>query len=322
VQFSELPAVLRYLVLAFVVFATIAANWRLVRKVIGARQAVTGLRVRWRARQAGFKAQPHHWSLCAAAVFAVRNRQSWDGLRFDDERSDLAVGLAQAWGVTDRATLLETMRDLLLTGHREAFQATVETIAGCSEVDYAEHLRKIETDLDVDDEERACLLWRAKAARDNIEGAQSTDFVAWDMIRFVLLCQNGLTLDFLTDDEARDFLLLPALRLQAAYAGWSDCVQNFVRGRAFWVAGRATMQRTQDEIQAAAQLLHTDPVSPWKHVTWSMSLPTPHWLFVRALHDAELLKPLNEDERDSATGWTRILDDALKQIQNDNIYLN
>ena len=310
----------------FVVFAVLigvmAANWHVIRKIVGKRNVPAALRVRWRAKVDTFRAQPHHWSLCAAVVFAVRNRQSWDGLRFDDGRSDLAVGLAQAWGITDRASLLASMRDLLLVGHREVFQSTVQTIAGCSEAEYHEHLRAIETNLGVDDEERTCMLWRAKAARSNIDGAQSTDFVAWDMIRFILLCQNGLTLDLLTEDEARDFLLLPALRLQSAFSGWSDCVQNFARGRAFWVAGRAALQRTQDEIKAAANLLHTDPASPWRYVTWSMSLPTPHWLFVRALLDAELITPLSDDERENAAGWTRILDDALRQIQNDTIYLN
>lgn len=320
-SFFELsPGVRAGLIAAFTIIM-IVANWRAVRRILGARP-VSKLSIRWMASPELFRPQSYHWALSAASVFSIRNEQPWDSLRLQSDRDELLRGLDDAWGITDRASLLETLRDLLVTGHRESFQTLVEAFAGASEKDFAEHVQRIRADPEINEDDRACLLWRAKASRENIEGVQSADFVAWDMIRFTLLCQNAVTLDFITEDEARDFMLLPALRLQAAYRGWADCSEHFLRSRAFWVAGRDDMRASQETTRDAIALLATSPVSPWKHVAWSMQLPTPHWLFVRALVDAELLTALTEEERETASGWVRILDDALRQMKVDSAYLN
>jgi hypothetical protein len=272
------------------------------------------LQLRWKTAPASFQPTPHHWALANALVFNVRNGYAWDSLRLDAPADEVRVTLRQSWGISDRAALLNQLRGLVTNGHRDHLQPLISHYAGLPEQAFAHKLEQLREDKEVSEDERRELLWQIQAARENRDGVQSVNFLAWDMVRFIMLCQNGLLLEFIDETEARDFVLLPSHYLQRNYRSWLDCADQFLRARAFWAGGDPAMTPTQNATHETIALAQRDPHSPWKLLSWEMALPRPQWLFVKALHDMQLLTALTDQERTAANGFELTLDDALRDL--------
>jgi hypothetical protein len=271
------------------------------------------LRLRWQGTPESFRAEPHHWALVTALMFSLRNGNAWDSLALDAPVEETRDCLREAWNITDRASLMRQLHSLFVEGHRAHLQAMVEHYAGCTGEAFAQEYAEQDREARVSgDPEAREWLWQMRAARDNRNGVQVLDFLAWDMVRFVMLCQNGLRLGLISEPEARDFVLLPARLMQERYRGWLDCAEQFMFAREFWAGGNPEMAGSQDAVRRSIALLRRDRNSPWQRVPWEMPLPAPPSTFARRLQQMRLLAPLPEQEQHAANPFALMLDDALR----------
>jgi hypothetical protein len=295
------------------VFATLPARRKRQKKKPETRKTEP-LTLRWQTSPSTFQPEPQYWALANTLVFNARNGCAWDSLRLDASADETRQSLRQSWGISDRATLLEQLHGVFTGGHRQALQPFVGHYAGLPEAAFKQEVERLREDRELPDEARRESLWQMQAARDNRDGVQSVNFLAWDMVRFIMLCQNGLLLDLIDEREARDFVLLPSLYLQRDYKSWLDCADQFMRARGFWAGGDPAMIPTQEATREVIELAQRDPHSPWKLLAWEMALPHPQWLFVSALYEMQLLAPLSERERGEANEFELLLDNALQKI--------
>ncbi len=305
---SPMGIVVAILIFSPVIYALLGIPYRLIQR--RRRKRPAPLRLRWQSSPETFRPEPHHWALATALVFSVRNDNAWDSLSLDNPVEQTRASIRRSWGIDDRASLLLALRNVFLQGHRENLQGIVAHAASLPEDTFRETCSR----LDPADEEQRELLWQLQVARDNVDGIQSVDFLAWDLVRFVMLCQNGLSLSLIDEEEARDFVLLPARYLQLSYRSWLDCADQFTRARAFWTGGDPAMRVSQDDTRRTVELLQRDRHSPWKLIAWDLSLPRPKGLFAQALLQAGLIAPLEDDPHATVSPFARTLDDMLKRL--------
>lgn len=62
------------------------------------------------------------------------------------------------------------------------------------------------------------------------------DFCAWDMVRFVMLCNSGAQVGYITQREMVDFSMLAARRVQQHYRSWRELAGHFLLARWYWKA--------------------------------------------------------------------------------------
>lgn len=270
------------------------------------------LQICWQGKPANFQPQPYHWALATALMFSVRNENAWDSLALDAPADKTRASLRQSWGISDRASLLQALSGLFTSGHREHLQALVSRAAALSPAAFEQQCEQLLASGEHSDDEKRELLWQMRAARDNLDGIQEVDFLAWDLVRFVMLCQNGVLLGYLSDAEARDFILLPSRLMQRNYRSWYDCADQFTRARGFWTGGDPAMKPTQEATRQTIALLQKDSHSPWKLIPWDTILPSPTPLFAQTLAQMNLLAPLNDYERQHASSFALLLDDGLQ----------
>lgn len=63
-------------------------------------------------------------------------------------------------------------------------------------------------------------------ARTNARNICQADFRAWDMARYVMLCQSGARVGFISEREVVDFAMLAALQVQNHYRSWREMAEQ------------------------------------------------------------------------------------------------
>ncbi|MDR2913004.1 MAG: DUF1266 domain-containing protein [Alistipes sp.] len=146
--------------------------------------------------------------------------------------------LYEYWGINNRQDLLVQL-DRLFEGPTVALlYRLVHIILNFKTVEEAENY--IETELDGyqkgqiwrflgNANEELCR--RVKEISD-LYGAKS--IWAWDLERYLVLCDRGYTLGWMTPEEAMERAVAGAQRLQQTYSGWDDAVGSYLHGYGFW----------------------------------------------------------------------------------------
>lgn len=235
----------------------------------------------WAGDYRTFRPEPRHWGLGVAAPFALCAGEDWDRLRHRDVDA-VRQGIAESWGVVDRATMLRTLYDLLAHGHREAYG---DQVVGWSQMTAAEAAayEKMLRGSARGDSDSAELLRQFRRVRADERGIRRTDFLAWDFVRAAMLARAGASVGFLSEGEAEDFFLMIADELRAHYSSWEALGESFLLGRWYWSAEQGAAERSTDLHDRNRQevLLGTD--GPWRAVPWDMPLPRTQMLFADAL---------------------------------------
>lgn len=234
------------------------------------RRHAAALVLRWSGTAGNLQAEPLHWALASILVFSVRNRDVWDQLQLDDPVEESRELLRASWGIRDQAGLKAQLFDLLGEGHRAHLQPMVQRFAAMPQDRYEEARAQILSQPESPEQREH--LWQMAAARDNRDGIRHVDFLAWDLVRYIWLCRQGLHLGYLEEPEARAMMLRQARLLQQRYRGWEDCATQFMQARAFWAGGDPSMEASQQAVRDTIHLLRKDRHSPWKLIDWAMPL--------------------------------------------------
>lgn len=276
-------------------------------------------RVRWSARKSTFGRRPVDWAMAVAAPFAICRGAKQDELAFPSAADERAM-LSSAWGVADRASMIETLYTLLVDGHRTGYQFEVEYWTSLSPQEATEYEKVLRDTAGVTGP-GAERLWRFRRVRANDRGIQQLDFLAWDMVRFAMLVRAGLTAGYLSGAEAEDLLLMPAAQLQSSYSSWEELGESFRLGRWYWNSqgGKGESETDAHDINRQKALMGAN--SPWRAVTWRTAVPQSRLLLADALVDEGVLDPYELDEGElsahNADSWARVITAAIRERHTD-----
>lgn len=104
-----------------------------------------------------------------------------------------------------------------------------------------------------------------------VTGRPASDFLAWDLLRVVLLAWAGVNLEWLSHAEFATIIAASGSELQATYADWEQAAASYEAGLLIWTSDgkiRKVAARAHLTLEA---LLH-DPDSPWKSTSWQTPL--------------------------------------------------
>lgn len=188
----------------------------------------------------GQKEQPDtiRWINAASAIMTQIN--GWDYNIYAGLKPSAASRrmerefLEQWWNVTNRETAEETLRWVLEEGHRASF---IEDVLYLDEVGLG----------DIDEQVRAAyILQNFDMTKEDAEfyaniygmyemyGEGAMD--AWDYCHALNLLSFYYLADYYTQEEALDYSLEIALRLQPLYDSWDDMIEGYLRGYEYWSA--------------------------------------------------------------------------------------
>jgi hypothetical protein len=303
--------------LAALAVCTLVLSLRFKWQTVPAIPETDVLRLRSSVSAAQLQAQPGHWPLAATATYAIRNGQCWDRFPYEErlgERGEFKRLFRQYWGVVDRRSMLRCLHWLLTGGHRATFDTMIGYYAKLTDTEANHLLLDIARDPHLDDSERTERSWQLRAVRANADRIRAVDFLAWDLLRYIELCRMATTAGLLQRHEAEDCALIAARELQRAFASWQDCADHFLRARRFWIASddEASMADHASFVDAVATLGNSVD-SPWRKVSWSMELPEPRWLLVRALIEIDQ-PPLLRDDDDEVYAIATTMDGVARRM--------
>lgn len=191
------------------------------------------------------------------------------------EQSDMMKELEQAlldrdWGVTDRASLDETLEWLLTEGHNEE-ALYMFTDIGAEGMSREEIVAALDEN-GFDEEEKVMILavYDAKAAYG--ENA----IAGWDLSRAMSLMGWGYLAGYYTYEEAMDKSLETARRIQQTFGSWDDFFNSYFLGYSYWSSQDLEDVTSQAyERRALYEELKADPSGVFS-VDWNTEL-TKEW---------------------------------------------
>ncbi|RNL86515.1 DUF1266 domain-containing protein [Halostreptopolyspora alba] len=249
---------------AFVFIAALAAG-SFAELVIGAREAPM-----LRTKDPDGPLTTERWAAAAAAPFRVALAEPWDEVVRPQLRRRYRKTFEAEWGITDRASLLETVDRLwaeLRSGHSADLVVDLRTATartsgpegeGAEEplVLTADQVARIRGVTGVDDADETVVI-----------GA----YQWWKSVHLIRLACGGATLDWLSHAETRNLLRRVASDLQRRYVSWQQLAEAFHGGYLLWQGG-GSEDVGSDRVWAALGVLTSDPASPWNLLPWDMPL--------------------------------------------------
>lgn len=136
--------------------------------------------------------------------------------------------LDRDWGVTDRASLDETIDWLLTEGHNQEVLDTMAYIEADGKS--REDIMALMDEYDFDDEERVMTL----AAYDAWTVFGDNAIAGWDLSRAMSLMGWGYLAGYYTYEEAMDKSLETAQLIQQTFGSWDEFMTSYMLGYSYW----------------------------------------------------------------------------------------
>ena len=174
--------------------------------------------------------------------------------------------LDRDWGVTDRASLDETIDWLLTEGHN-AEALSILTYIGVDGMSREELIAALDEE-GFDEEELVYIL----AVYDAKEAYGENAIAGWDLSRAMSLMGWGYLAGYYTYEEAMDISLETAQRIQRTFDSWDDFFNSYFFGYSYW--SEEALDDTASQAYARHELygqLRSDPTGVFR-VDWNTAL--------------------------------------------------
>lgn len=217
----------------------------------------------------GPTAEQRAWALAAAALLTEANGDRHDVLA----GQELTPGNVEAvkrllrdwWGVTDRRSLLGSLKSLEGRGHRAEFARMGAWLTALTPV------RRWLLDLQRRHDFR--LNQKVGVVELHYGRLGAKGITGWDFTRFLSLCRWGYAAGYFTEEEAWARMMPAARTLRATFTSWRELGENYLIGRQFWDP-EEQVQSGSLYRQAFDRLL-ADPASPWNRIPWAVDFGPP-----------------------------------------------
>lgn len=195
------------------------------------------------------------------ATYALITRLNGGNLDFvaGYEPSDMMKQLEQSllerdWGVTDKASLDETIDWALTEGHNAEALFTLTDIG--AEGMSREEIVTAMNESGFDEEDQAMIL----AAFDAKAAYGENAIAGWDLSRAMSLMGWGYLAEYYTYEEAMDKSLETAQRIQQTFGSWDEFFDSYLLGYSYWSGQSVDDPDTQAyERRALYEELKADP---------------------------------------------------------------
>lgn len=203
------------------------------------------------------------WALATSAILTERNGQRHDLLGGSEPTPEVIKEwkkiLVDWWGINNRVDLLQDLIWLQEEGHRYEFDKTANYISSISDEEFDKIMKSFWYGTEQKD--------RFRIVKENYERLGQKSILAWDLIRYILLCRWGYLVGYLSEQEAWDKIMPIARQLQKTFVSWKDLEENYFVGRSFW-------QTTKDskQFKQIYDKFMDDPTSAWNSCPWQTEL--------------------------------------------------
>ncbi len=182
------------------------------------------------------------WAMAVGAPYAIAGNNHWarrvvndDSVEAENDCKSEVDSLADMWGVFDRDSLLEQLLALFVAGHRSVYEEQIKNDSEMPDAEYRAFVQQLAQNAKSSSEAKE-RLWQLQMVRKNRRKICNIDFCAWDMVRFVMLCNSGAQVGYITQREMVDFSMLAARRVQQHYRSWREFAGQFMQARWYWKA--------------------------------------------------------------------------------------
>lgn len=206
------------------------------------------------------------WALSLGAVLLTRNgaryETGYDLRQSGYSREEHHLALVRDWGIDSSQSLIQLLEKLLDDGHGESFNERRHYLTTLSSADQLAFLNHLQSDQEEYN--------RYRLVRDYHHKLPPAGIKAWDWGRYVLLCNNGVFLGYLTQDEAIRLMHSVAIIAQRSYSSWLEFSIGYLAGYQYWL-NQLSGDKTEEYAKLALRLL-TDKQSPWRILDWNTDL--------------------------------------------------
>lgn len=210
------------------------------------------------------------FALALSAILTEMNGQRHDYLHGDLPSYSLAAQakevLSSSWGVSSGVELLECLTWLKKVGNRSEYENLVYALSDIGELSDPLQLLKPEAVAGMNREEKNEFKRQTSCVQKNFSLHKS--ILAWDLCRLVSVARFGAASQYLTDDEAWEWILDAASTQRNAFSSWRELADNYLIGRKFsWIDHGDT------EVNLAVKKLldKNNSLSPWNHIPWNIT---------------------------------------------------
>lgn len=218
------------------------------------------------------------WFNATYAMFLESSGMDYHLIGGNDDRSSSNVDyirnqLDRSWGITDRASTVDTLYWLIQSGHAEGFAEEIQMMGLYGFLELSkEELRQ--TVLEMADGENlteenalsvADYFWQEIAIYETC-GENGID--AWDYCRFMQIAGSCYYAGYLTLEESLDVQLEAARAIQMQFGSWEEMNQSYLQGYIFWVDNSTAAyirERAYERLQEAKD-------SPFRLLDFDMPL--------------------------------------------------
>jgi hypothetical protein len=171
--------------------------------------------------------------------------------------------LSSYWDVKNSEQLEGTLRWLSEEGHRAEYEAMHDAIANAGPISNPLNLLEEKVVERMSADEREGFLCQIACVTANC--LHHTSLPAWDLCRLVSVARFGAGAEYLTEQEAWQWILDAAKRLQSAFGSWHDLSENYMVGRDF-----SRLAETEGTVESIRKSLldRNNAASIWNQVPW------------------------------------------------------
>ncbi len=187
---------------------------------------------------------------------------------------DLLEGLDNAWGITDRKSLIDTVDWLAVAGHRSYFKLIWNLLKTTPKPEWRKAISDLEVqtltmeDMEADRihpyAENILEIYPLLLTKGFFSTMKDPNVLAWDLERAINLCRYGFDLQLITREEALERIVAYAKSMFTTYDSWRSLSEGFLVGCGMW---SGSPELLSDRLEHHEALL-THEKSPWKTMDW------------------------------------------------------
>ncbi len=218
-----------------------------------------------------YTSEQKQWGVAASGVLTWRNDHDMFSLtgrpELPETREEMLDFLIDTWGIKSRDELLDSMKRVSQRGIRSKYEKLKREqnwplLRRLSLRDQL--LEKIDPKYKIKQQ------YRRQFVNDHAEDIADKSLMGFDLMRVISLARWGAGAEYLTEDEAWNWIMPTAQKLQQAYTSWKDLGDSYVIGRQFW-SHSETLRNGHYNNQAVYWLAQNEH-SPWKILDWKLDL--------------------------------------------------
>jgi len=203
------------------------------------------------------------WMLALCCILTEGNHERHDILYFGKDVEDMTLCLRRDYGIKNRDDLIICLKELEDgSDFYTDFLDRSNFLSTLSENSQSIYLSKLNKD------SKKYKYYCIVKNYDYSIGCGKLR--SWDYGRYVFLCRAGAFLNYISEEEAWDFMKEVAKKAQKAYSSWKEYGLAYVAGKQYWQE-LITEDYANKQIKLIKNLIVKED-SPWNMLDWNTPL--------------------------------------------------